>query len=110
MTIETPPTLAEYRAMTLTRPLTDRDSPIGTHTARKRAVDAEHSQFVTEQLGYVPPANPGPPSISDPPACGTASGYRRHRTEGTEACHACKVAHAAYQRRRKAARTQGVPE
>lgn len=36
-----------------------------------------------------------------PPACGTASGYKRHRRIGEQACEPCLAANAAYNQGRR---------
>ena len=48
-------TLAEHRALEAKRGRPVTDWPVGTLTARKRALDAELSALVTPNNGYTPP-------------------------------------------------------
>lgn len=47
-------TAAEHKALEAKRGRPVTDSPLGWHSARKRAIDAELSQYVTPNNGYTP--------------------------------------------------------
>lgn len=60
---------------------------------------------VRKLRGTTPTVSTGRKEPTRPPAaCGTNSGYQRHRRNGEEACPECLQAMAAYDRQRKHAR------
>lgn len=52
--------------------------------------DGQLDQLITD-IGLRPRKGPGARA-----ACGTPSGYERHRNDGQEACDACRAANTAY--------------
>jgi hypothetical protein len=103
-------TLEGYRALELTRPLTD--LPTGSWSDAKRSTGALASQCVTEVLGYVPqPGSLGdtlalavagnPRDLSIYPTCGTTRGAAQHYRDATPTCQACLDARNAKNRAKK---------
>jgi hypothetical protein len=97
-------TLEQYRALNLTRPLSDK--PIGAHTAGKRAADALASEAVQvtphRKLQPVEKLGKQPPRTYD--NCGDWGGIAKHQRNHEHQCEACSAfRRTKYQSRRKSA-------
>jgi hypothetical protein len=77
---------------------------LSPRTASRRITEARARAIALWHEGDTPPAPPRPPRDTRPPACGTRSGYGRHRARRENACKDCRDAHSAYLRAFRAAR------